>query len=269
MPRNPSKLYRYHVANLRELDVALTNTSRLARKAIASNDPQQSLRTLLRLYSLLIGAWAECRLRKLLHEEFGFSDAERAAIVGKSTQLEQWEETIDLAFRKYHRITKAPLDERTLGVAHAARRGALRDVLQNELRIVIEIRNKLAHGQWIYPLNNEGTAVESEKYRLINDENLQSLQFKLALLGHLADAVHDLVVSPHTFERDFEGHFKKLFQVRINLVMKSYEKYKTALMESRRKARVAQRNLTRRSTGRDEAAPVSSTLGVFRRYCGK
>ncbi|MEW5769456.1 MAG: hypothetical protein AB1831_03740 [Pseudomonadota bacterium] len=237
MPRNPSKLYSHHVANLRELELAIGHTARLARAAIASRNPQNSLRSLLRLYAFLVGAWAESRLRKLLHEEFGFNDAERSVVLARSSQLEQWQETVDLAFRKHHKVTKAPLDERSLGVAHAARRAALHDVLNNELRIIIEIRNKLAHGQWIYPLNNDGTAVESEKFKLINKENLQSLQFKFDLLGHLADATHDLVVSPATFERDFETHFRRLFQVRTNITVKDYAKYEHQLVESRRAAR--------------------------------
>lgn len=243
MSRNPSKLYAHHVANLRELELALGHTARLARAAIASCDPQQSLRSLLRLYAFLVGAWAECRLRKLLHEEFGFSDNERSIILAKPTQFDQWKETVDYAFRKHHGVTKAPLDERVLGVAHAARRAALHDVLSNELKIVIEIRNKLAHGQWVYPLNNEGTAVEPDKYKQINKENLQSLQFKFDLLGHLADAAHDLVVSPKTFERDFEKHFQKLFQVRTNLITKDYSKYEKSLVESRRLARTAKKNI--------------------------
>jgi hypothetical protein len=241
MSRNPSKLYAHHVANLRELELALGHTARLARAAIASRDPQRSLRSLLRLYALLVGAWAECRLQKLLHEEFGFSDGERTVVLAEQTQLDRWRLSVDLAFRKHHTVPKAPLNERALGVAHAARRGALHDVLENELRVIIEIRNKLAHGQWVYPLNNEGTAVEPDKYKLINRENLQSLQFKFALLSHLADAVHDLVVSPRTFERDFEEHFKKLFQVRKNLVNKNYAGYEAKLIESRRKARQASR----------------------------
>jgi hypothetical protein len=240
MPRNPSKLYRFHVANLRELELAIGHAARLARSAIASRDPQQSLRSLLRLYALLIGAWAECRLRKLLHEEFGFVDEERAVILAGATQLEQWRLTVDLAFRKHHKVSKAELDARVLGVAHAARRTALHEALDNELRILIEIRNKLAHGQWVYPLDNDGKDVESDKYRLINKENLQSLQLKFALIGHLADAVHDLVVSPRTFQRDFEAHFRKLNQVRTNLVTKDYGRYAAALIESRRKARVAE-----------------------------
>ena len=238
MPRNPSKLYSCHVANLRELKLAIGHTERLARAAIASSDPQNSLRSLLRLYAFLIGAWAECRLLKLLHEELGFKNIERINITVKPTQFEQWQETVDLAFRKHHKISKAPLDENSLGVAHAARRAALHDVLGNELRIIIEIRNKLAHGQWVYPLNNEGTAVEPEKYKLINKENLQSLKFKFDLLGHLADATHDLVVSPATFNRDFELHFRKLFQARTNLITKKYAKYENKLIMSRRQARL-------------------------------
>lgn len=241
MHRNPSKLYSHHVANLRELDTALNNVARLARAAIASGDPQKSLRTLLRTYSFLIGAWAECRLQKLLHEEFGFSDSERAEVRAKNTQLEQWKHTVDLAFRKHHSISQAPLEQRVLGVAPAARREALHKVLDQELRIIIEIRNNLAHGQWIYPLNSDGTGVESSKYQAINKENLQTLQFKRALIGHMADVVHDLVVSPTTFERDFETHFRKLYQVKTNMRTKSYAKYEATLIESRQKARAARR----------------------------
>lgn len=240
IPRNPSKLYGYHVANLRELDLAISHTGRLAKAAIASRDPQQSLRSLLRLYSFLIGAWAECRLQKLLHEEFGFSDPDRALIYSESSQLERWQSAVDLSFRKHHNVPKAALNSKTLGsVARSARRDALHDVLDKELRIIIEIRNKLAHGQWVYPLNNDATAVENDKYQAINKENFQSLQLKVSLIGHLADAIHDLVVSPATFDRDFEKHFQKLLQVRTNLASKNYSNYERQLVERRRAARLA------------------------------
>ena len=239
MARNPSKLYGQHVANLRELDAALGNVARLARAAIAQRDPQRGLRSLLRLYAFLLGAWAECRLKKLLHEELGFDDAERTAVSSKGTQLEQWQAAVDVAFRKHYKLPNAELSARTLGVAAAARRQALLGVLDSELRIIIEIRNKLAHGQWMYPFNSDGTAVEQDKYKLINKENLLSLEFKLAMLGHLADTVHDLVVSPRTFERDFDSHFKRLFQVQTNLKRRDYGKYEQSLINSRQRARAA------------------------------
>lgn len=237
--RAPSKIYLHHVENLREIERAIAQTARLAKAEIARRDPQQSLRSLLRLYSFLLGAWAECRIRKLLHEQFGFSDEERAHILDADTQLEQWQRTVDKAFRKHHKVPNAQLTSRVLGVSLAARRDALHSVLSDELRIIIEIRNKLAHGQWVYPFNNAGTSVESDKYVLINKENLLSLQLKYHLLGHLADAVHDLVVSPATFQRDFDQHFRNLEQVRVNLRVKSYESYRNALVASRQKHRAS------------------------------
>jgi hypothetical protein len=251
MPTNPSKIYKQHVANLRELEAALGNVARLARAAIAQADPQRALRSLLRLFAFLLGAWAECRLKKLLHEEHGFNDAERTIILAKGTQLEQWQECVDLAFRKHFNLPKAELSARTLGVAPSARRESLRQVLSADLRIIIEIRNKLAHGQWIYPFNSEGTAVEQDKYKLINKENLLSLEFKYAMLGHLADAMHDLVVSPTTFERDFDGHFKKLFQVQTNLQRRDYAKYEQALVNSRKQARARAARATNKSVDAD------------------
>jgi hypothetical protein len=239
MTRNPSRIYKYHVANLRELELAIGHTGRLARSEIASKDPQKSLQSLLRLYAFLIGAWAETRLNKLLHEEFGFNDQLRELIKAKSSQLEQWHEAVDQAFRKHHNVPNAQLNDRTLGVSHAARRTALQDVLSNDLKIIIEIRNKLAHGQWVYPFNNGGTLIEHGKFQLINQENILSLQFKFALVAHLADAVHDLVVSPTTFERDFDDHFRCLNQARINLEKRSYPKYEAGLIKSREMARIA------------------------------
>lgn len=243
--RAPSKIYLHHVENLRELERAIGQTARLAKAEIARGDPQQSLRSLLRLYSFLLGAWAECRLRKLLHEQFGFNNEEREHVLGADTQLEQWQRTVDIAFRKHHNVPQAELTSRVLGVSHAARRSALHSILSGELRIIIEIRNKLAHGQWVYPFNNAGTAVEPDKYKLINKENLQSLQFKYALLRHLADAIHDLVVSPATFQRDFDKHFKHLEQVQVNLRVKRYENYKRSLVASRYKHRS-----TKKSSGK-------------------
>jgi hypothetical protein len=227
------------VANLRELELAIGHVSRLARSSIATKDPQKSLRSLLRLYSFLVGAWAECRLCKLLHEQFGFSDQERSRILAMTTQFDQWRMTIDTAFRKHHRIPKATLSSRVLGVTHAARRDALQGVIEQDIRSIIEIRNKLAHGQWVFPFNNAGTAVEADKYLLINKENLQTLQLKFSLIGHLADVVHDLVVSQRTFERDFDLHFRRLEQVKKNLVVKSYAAYEHALISSREKFRLS------------------------------
>ncbi|WP_244666073.1 hypothetical protein [Rhizobium ruizarguesonis] len=233
----PSKLYKAHVANLRELDIAISVVRRQARAAIARKDPEKSLDAQVRLLAFLTGAWAETRLNKLLHEEFGFSAAERDKILEEDTQIERWKKAVDVAFRKNIGKPKAKLGRATLGVAGSARRDVIHEIIESDLRIIIEIRNKLAHGQWHFPLSNDGTKIESKKYTLINKENLMSLQFKQDMMKHLSSLIHDLIVSPAAFERDFESHYVKLENAKRSLLNESYSRYEATLQRSREKFR--------------------------------
>ena len=231
--RSPSKIYKYHVENLREIEKALDSVVRLAKQEIAQSDSHRTLNWLLMLYTFLIGAWAECRLKKLLHEQFGFSENERVQIEVKDRQHDQWKAAVETAFRKHYNLKRARLNQASLGVSKAAYYSALQAALDDELKNVIEIRNKLAHGQWVYPLNNQGTRVEPEKYRLLRSENLLTLQLKYSLVRKVADAVHDLVVSPPAFERDFDAHFKRLDQARIGIKRRKYSVFRDRLVNAR------------------------------------
>ena len=238
LKHKPSKLYKAHVANLRELDKAIAVVRRQARASIARKDPEHSLNSQVRLLAFLTGAWAETRLNKLLHEEFGFSDNQRNLILEEDSQIERWKKAVDVAFRKNIGKPKAKLGRSTLGVAGSARRDVIHEIIETDLRIIIEIRNKLAHGQWHYPLSNDGSKIENKKFILINKENLMSLQFKQDMIKHLSSLIHDLVVSPIAFERDFERHYVKLENAKRSLTNESYSRYEAALQKSRERFRL-------------------------------
>ena len=233
----PLNVYHYHVANLREVQAALKNISLLARATIASGPESDHLRSLVSLYALLLGCWAETRLMKLLSEPGAFDDHEVTEILGAKSQLKKWKVLVDLSFRKHHKLQGKKLTRISLGVASYARYEILHQVLDDDVAIVIQIRNKLAHGQWMYPLNRGGTTVNSDYCNKLRNENIQSLQFKYALLVHLADLTHDLVVSPETFERDFDAHFRKLEQARTNLRTRPYSTYVDNLVARRNRHR--------------------------------
>ncbi len=203
------KLYHYHVCNLRSIEVAIKNTALSARKAIAEQNTH-AIASFVRLFSFLIGAWAETRLAKLLFEKNGITVDDRNTILSQPTQLECWHKSVEIAFRRKYGIPVAPLSETTLSHATYARYTSLVDILNSHLRAIIEIRNKLAHGQWVYPLNNEGNDVETEKYNNLRQENLLALQFKQKLISYLVYIIHDLIVSLPTFERDFDLHYKQI-----------------------------------------------------------
>ena len=236
--RADHRIYAYHVKNLQEVEKGLSSISRSARSAISRNDPHDNLQSSIRLYALVLGAWAETRLNKLLYEESRLLEAQRDEILSRNSKLEQWQLLVKRAFRIHYNLPHAMLNESNLGVANAARYNALQEILDRELKVIIQIRNKLAHGQWYYPLNGNGTAVNSEYFRNINDENIMSLQYKFSLLKHLAQMIHDLVVSPPTFERDFECHFRKLEQVRQRLNVQKYSDYVARLIANRNRYKI-------------------------------
>ena len=226
------KLYRFHVTNIHSIEIALNNSALAARKAIAEqNEP--AVKSFVSLNSFLLGAWAENRLRKLLCEDPGLATVERELVVAQSSQMEKWEMLIEVAFRKHYNVPHAVLNDTNLPFTAAARYKVLTEILNKDLRSIIEIRNKLANGQWVYPLNSDETDLEQGKYQLLNQENLPSLQHKKALIIGLADIIHDLVVSLTTFERDFDKNYKKITNTRNNLNTRSYKKYVKQLVDKR------------------------------------
>ena len=228
------KLYHFHVCNLRSIEIAIKNAALSTRKAISEQN-QNAITSFVRLYSFLLGAWAETRLSKLLFEKNGITPDERNIVLSQQTHIDRWHKAVEVAFRKQYNIPSAPLTEKTLPHSSYSRHASLVDILDNDLRSIIEIRNKLAHGQWIYPLNNDGNDVETEKYNSIHQENLLALQFKMSLIQSLASIIHDLFVSLPTFERDFDQHYRQIMTTRTNLQRRKYDEYEKMLVMKRQR----------------------------------
>jgi hypothetical protein len=242
----PNKLYEFHVENLRAIDLAIDQVARSLRRAVSREDEKTTL-SFTRLHALLLGAWAECRLRKLIYEPNGFDKQERALVHSKDTQLKRWRAAVEAAFRKHYDVPSAPLSDSTLCHSAYARYITIVDMLDNDLRPIIELRNKLAHGQWAYPLNSDGDDVAQEQMDTLRRENLLSLQFKKALISYLSGAIHDLVVSCPTFERDFDEHYRSIVNARRNLKTRDYESWAKQMREKYQRGKVKRARAYRRS----------------------
>lgn len=140
------KLYQYHVSNLRSIEIAIDNTARSARKAISEQNPNGTT-SFVRLYSFLIGAWAETRLAKLIFEKNGMTLDERNIVLSQHIQLERWYKTIEIAFRKQYSIPSAPLTEKTLPHSAFTRYTSLVDILNN---LVIQLAQKTFFGSILF-----------------------------------------------------------------------------------------------------------------------
>ena len=222
--KSQEKLYQFHVENLREINRAMEKIARSLRTFISQSD-ETSTSSFMRMYSLLLGAWAECRLRKLIYEPHSFINDERNQIQSQHSQLYQWQKTVEIAFRRQYNIPKASLSINVLPHSAFIRYDAIRLMINNDLGSTIELRNKLAHGQWIYPLNKELNDIAQKQMDALRNENFLSLQFKKKLLESLSSVIHDLIVSRPTFERDFDKHFKFITENQRNLQNRDYKKW--------------------------------------------
>ena len=228
-------IYAFHVANLRAVDNALAQTGRQLRRVLAEGgDP--GAEALTKLYALTIAIKVECRLSKLTFEP-NVDDADRAILLAPDSQLDRWLAAIDHGLRTHHAAPGKPLDELTLGHDTHARSRSLRAAVEDDLGPLIELRNKLAHGQWVFPLTESGEVALPQK-SLLERENSLTLGLKARLVNHLADVIHGLVVSPRAFESTFENSYRKLLLVRGELAERSFENYRTKLQaQARRGAR--------------------------------
>ena len=236
--KTDEQLYRYHVENQRMVARALDQTERDAKACIRLFDVDGlEVEVYVRLHTLLLAAWAECRLAKLLYESPGFSNAQRAVVMGGASHFERWQIAVEVAYRGKYGIPHADLTPQNLSHSAASRLVTLRELLDTDLRSIIETRNKLAHGQWRYPLNNAGNDVVTAQMGALNQENILRLHYKRRLLEHLAETIHDLVVSPVTFDRDFDLHYRGVQDTRRDLRGKDYAAYRHGLRARHKAAR--------------------------------
>ena len=211
MAISQENLYKYHVENLRAVDASLIQVARSVKFAIKSDD-DASHSTFKPLYILLCGVWSECRFQKLLYEP-QVTLVFRQNVKSESSQFDRWKKLIEEAFRLHYTVPKSQkVTRRSLGFTSFSRYEELGRLLDEELRPIIELRNKLAHGQWVYPLNNSGSELEQEKFRELRSVPFIEFYYRRKLLANLADIIHTLVVSKNTFERDFDSNYDKLLQ---------------------------------------------------------
>lgn len=135
---------------------------------------------------------------------------------------------MERGFRKRYQIPSAKLSQ-VLPLTPRARYTALLNIINDDLRPIIEVRNKLAHGQWVRPLNSENDDFSPIHTQQINGENAHSIKCKHRILEYLSQIIHDLAVGVGAFERDFDGHYSKLEHAKREITSRCYSNWLAAM----------------------------------------
>jgi hypothetical protein len=209
----------------------MTQLERVHKEAIRRGN-EAAIDAVARCHYMLVGLVAEAALRKILSDPAGFNDRERFLLGQERGQLARWKRAVEFAFRRHFVVPiHQDVDQFTTSAAAAAQYSTLIRLLDNDLAEVIEDRNKIAHAQWAWTLNNAETAFTG---RAPPPLNYLQISRRAKLILNIAAAINDLVVSEPTFQRDFNEHYENVLSCQEGLAGMDYPAF-TAELRARRR----------------------------------
>jgi len=218
-PNGTHDTYLSHVDNLRSIEYSIKDQFQILKLKIKKDEIStphysSSLKNLI----LLLGIWSESRLNKLLSEPDAFTAREIDIINLYKQKIAQWNIVVELSFRKHYSIhIGEELNEDNLGKDNFHKYNKIQDTIRDYLKVIVEMRNKLAHGQWCCQLNKSGNSLNTETITILNNENYISLQVKYQLLKYFGDLIYLLAVSNPAFSTQFESLYKEINDRSIRL----------------------------------------------------
>lgn len=195
-------VYKASVANVRELTKQRTNIKRLINKSIKQND-HSSFNALTKLYALLYSSFAELSFLKTIHTPYGFNENEIGQISSEINLEQKWTKCLELAFSRINNIANAGEIQN--------KRQTLSRLIKQFIIEPSQLRNKIAHGQWIVALNNDNTAINQTTTTRIANLDFVKIDILFGAYEKIGQAVEDLIESPTKAHlNDFYYHMTKL-----------------------------------------------------------
>ncbi|MCB0197911.1 MAG: hypothetical protein KDJ65_38555 [Anaerolineae bacterium] len=260
-------IYRKHQENITQLEKAIKSIELELRRYISVEDEQRTY-IYTKILSHLISSWIEVRVLKLAHEPSTFSNDEVQEILSAHTFRNKWVTALNIAICKAYTIPKSGDISRNLSFTPRQRYLALINIIDEDLHQAYEVRNRIAHGQWKFAFKHDLTGISTELTGKLRQENIVDLQLKLKLFKGLAQTIHDLAVSPSTFERDFDKNYTIIENQKNNIHKRSYEDYKQRMVAKyQRGLNRRQENLVSIPVQPNNANAANYPIGFLSKLC--
>ncbi len=185
-----------HSKNRRKVKQAITQANRSLNEAIKTNNAMLeyvNTRVLLLLYvcylettmDYLIDAYPAQLPQKI-----------RDRVAAQQSEVDRWLCLVDSMFiRRYLTGRKTSLTMLTMGHTAYMRYMYVRDLTNTQVRACIEMRNKLAHGQWAVALNNEGSSKNQDITSKLWTLTKKDLMLIKGVVNRYVDIMENLIAS--------------------------------------------------------------------------
>ena len=231
-------MFKKHCKNLKEIERSISILERAINETIRKKRKDEE-KIYTKLLCAIIVSWLEIRLLKLLYEVSDyknlnsakiFSSTEILNILNKNFLLDKWIVALNIAAQKAYSLklshSKLKITNFKKEKTFELRYKELVQIINNELPPIINLRNKVDHGQLLYAYNSLLTDLSQDATTLLRTINIVNLRQRKNIFKSVACIIHDLTVSKATFERDFDLHMTNIQNAIQNAKDIDYEKYK-------------------------------------------
>lgn len=174
---------------------------------------------------LMLVLWislAEVEFNILLTEHYHFTEAFLTyADINRKSETDKWLALIDYFFReKYFGNQRRELDEMNLGSTNYYHYCTLRQIIREDLGSFIELRNRIAHGQWAVAFNYTGFEKNQELTTRAWKLSKKQIMLLKAFVTNLPPLIRALITSRATFERDYDKYVHRIIRAKHDADMK-------------------------------------------------
>lgn len=199
--------------NVAALEAARKKVNSQINDALRRDD-DFSVKVYTNLYLLIYSAWTEASLVRLVHTPCGFIEEEKKKIFKDQDALNRWKKCVNSAFRKF---TKN-------GSEIPNKKKKIHKLLDDYLKSQANIRNKIAHGQWDYPLHKNNITYDNEAKILMTIVDVIQIDTWFEIFKEIIEIVRGLIDARprNNHKAHYDHYFARLTNIQtiINARMK-------------------------------------------------
>jgi len=205
---------KLHSLNRKQVQKAIKQLNRSLNNAISKNENDLAYANVRCLFILWV-SWLECSLNIILHSANKLSYSKRRDIIKRRTEFNRWSRLIEISFTNYYlKGRQRDLNKLNIGATAFYGYNELNNILKDHIITFIEIRNRLAHGQWYVAFNNESSSKNDDITRHLWTLSKKDMLLVKSIIRSFASLMDDLVTSKKRFEDRFDTLVNRIVQSR-------------------------------------------------------
>lgn len=170
---------------------------------------------------MLLPQWVallEIEFNILVCRHAQFDILKQTSVLRRKPEVEKWILLVECAFREAYAVNeKRPLNSRTLGDTTYYRYQKIVTTIKDDIGPYIQLRNRLAHGQWAIAFNETGQGQNADLTQKAWTLSKKDLMLIKIFIKNLPLLLNELAISKVGFEKSYDKYMHRMNIVKIDI----------------------------------------------------